>query len=421
MKKVLIIANLFHASPRIPGLVKYLSEFGWQPIILTTSLGERPDDRFGPPNDFRKNYRVIETPSPTKDVGVRVKKRIRSKKYRVVRPLLKFLYRRYSEIVHYPDEEKGWKPLAVEAADELLQKEKVDAIISSSSPVICHLIAEEIKNKHKVPWVADIRDLWSQNANYPYSCIRRLFDRRLELKTLKLADALVCVSSPEAEKLKALHKRKKVYVITNGFYPEKMSNGKPALTSEFTITYTGQIYVKQDPSKLLTALKDLTSEGIVDQNDVSVRFFGPENEVLAKEIEEYGLSAIVKQFGIMSREESFEKQRESQALLLLKWEDPKQRGIYTGKVFEYLAAKRPILATGGTADVVTELLNETNAGVDAQTVEDTKEALRRLYHEYKHTGRVSYKGNAEKVSKYSYRGIAQKYAEVINTVTQASS
>lgn len=421
MKKVLIIANLFYASPRIPGLVKYLPEFGWQPIILTTSLGERPDERFGPPNDFRRNYRVIETPGPTKDVGVRVKKRIRSKKYRFVRPLLKFLYRRYSEIVHYPDEEKGWKPLAVEAADELLQKENVDAIISSSPPVICHLIAEEIKNKHKIPWVADIRDSWSQNANYPYSRIRRFFDRRLELKTLKLADAPVCVSSPLAEDLEILHKRNDVYVITNGFYPEKMSGGKTVLASGFTITYTGQIYEKQDPCKLLTAFKDLISEGVVDQKDVNVRFFGPENEVLAKKIEKYGLSAIVKQFGIVSREESFEKQRESQALLLLKWEDPKQRGIYTGKVFEYLAAKRPILATGGTADVVTELLNETNAGVDAHTVEDTKEALRRLYNEYKHTGRVSYKGNAEKVSKYSYREIAQKYTEVINTVTQASS
>jgi undecaprenyl pyrophosphate phosphatase UppP len=50
----------------------------------------------------------------------------------------------------------------------------------------------------------------------------------------------------------------------------------------------------------------------------------------------------------------------------LKWEDPQERGVYSGKVFEYLAAKRPILATGGTDDVITELLNETNAGIDAQ-------------------------------------------------------
>ena len=61
MKKVLVIANLFHASPRIPGLVKYLPEFGWQPIILTTHIGENLESRFGPPNDFKNNNIVIET------------------------------------------------------------------------------------------------------------------------------------------------------------------------------------------------------------------------------------------------------------------------------------------------------------------------------------------------------------------------
>jgi glycosyltransferase involved in cell wall biosynthesis len=416
LKKVLIIANLFHASPRIPGLVKYLPEFGWQPIILTTSLGERPDERFGPPNDFRENYRVIETAGPAKGVVVRMKKRIRSDKYRVVRPLFRFLYRRYSEIVHYPDEEKGWKPLAIEAADEFLQKESVDAIVSSSSPVTCHLVAKEIKKKYGIPWIADLRDLWSQNANYSYSVVRRFFDRRLELKTLKLADALVGVSLPEAEKLRIMHKGEKVFVITNGFYPEKMSDEKTVLTPEFTITYTGQIYMRQDPSKLLQALEDLIAESAMDQNDIHVRFYGPDSDQFAKEIEECGLLGIVKQYGTVSREKSFERQKESQVLLLLKWENLKERGIYTGKVFEYLAAKRPILATGGTNDVVTKLLKETNAGIDAQDVVDVKEALRRFYGEYKTTGRVSYKGNLERVNKYSYREIANEFVQILNTV-----
>lgn len=330
---------------------------------------------------------------------------------------MKSLYKYYREIAHYPDSEKGWKPFAVKAGDELLQNEDIDAIISSSSPVTTNIIAKELKKKHKIPWVADFRDLWSQNHNYPYSRIRRFFERRLEVRTLQAADALVAVSSPDAEKLEMLHKGKMVYTITNGFDPEKMSDGKANLTSKFTITYTGQIYTKQDPSKLLVALKDLISERAIDPNDVDVRFYGPENGLLAKKIEEYGLSAIVRQCGIVPREISFEKQRESQLLLFLKWEDPRERGIYTGKVFEYLAARRPILATGGTDDVVKELLNETSAGIDAQTVEDIKSALRKLYTEYKLRGKTNYQGNAEKVNKYSYREMARKFAEVINTIT----
>jgi glycosyltransferase involved in cell wall biosynthesis len=415
VKKVLIIAHLFQASPRILGLAKYLPEFGWQPVILTTPLGDRPSGRFGSPNDFRKNNRVIETYGYSSPYG---KKRLASKKYSRVRPFLKFLYKYPREIVRYPDSEKGWKPFAVEAGDELLQNEDVDAIISCSSPVTTHIIASELKIRHKIPWVADFRDLWTQNHNYPYSILRKLFEKKLELKTLSTADALVTGSPLWTEKLKTLHKGKRTYTITNGFDPEKMSDGKTNLTSKFTITHTGQIYTKQDPSKLLAALKDLISERAIESKDVDVRFYGPENGLLAKKIEEYGLSAIVRQCGIVPREISLEKQRESQLLLLLKWEDPQERGVIPGKVFEYLAARRPILATGGTDDVVKELLNETSAGINAQTVEDIKSTLRKLYAEYKLKGKTISQENTEKINKYSYREMAKKFVEVINTIIQ---
>ena len=412
MKKVLIIANLFYASPRIPGLAKYLPEFGWQPIILTTPIGEKPDYRFGPPNDFRENNRVIETYGYSSPYG---KKRLTSKKYSRVRPFLKFLYKYYREIAHYPDSEKGWKPFAVKAGDELLQNEDINAMISSSSPVTTHVIAKELKEKHKIPWVADFRDLWTQNHNYPYSILRKLFEKKLELKTLSMADALVTAASLATEKMKTLHKGKSIYTITNGFDPEKMSDGKANLTSKFTITYTGQIYTKHDPSKLLVALKDLISQGTINPKDVEVRFYGLENELLIKNIEEYGLSDVVKYYGIIPRETSLAKQKESQVLLLLNWEDPRVKEVYTGKIFEYLAAQRPILATGGFGnDVIEALLNETNSGTYCSTVEDIKKTLRELYSEYKLKCKVAYKGNIKEINKYSYREMARKFAEIID-------
>jgi hypothetical protein len=137
-----------------------------------------------------------------------------------------------------------------------------------------------------------------------------------------------------------------------------MSTGKIDLTSKFTITYTGQIYTgREDPSKLLAALRDLIHDGTMNTDDVEVRFYGPENELLAKEIEEYGLFDIVKQYGIVPREVSFKKQRESQILLLLK-----------------------------------------------------------LYAEYKHKGKIGYNGDIEKINKYSYREMARKFAEVLDSI-----
>ena len=158
----------------------------------------------------------------------------------------------------------------------------------------------------------------------------------------------------------------------------------------------------------------MVSGGIINPNEVEVRFYGPEEGWLDKEAEEYGLSAMVKQYGMVPRQVAQEKQRESQLLLLLDWDDPQERGIYSGKVFEYLAARRPILATGGSEDnAVNRLLIETKAGVHAPAVGDIKNKLEELYWEYKAQGKITFGGNRTKINKYSYREMARKYSEVL--------
>jgi glycosyltransferase involved in cell wall biosynthesis len=421
MKKVLIIAHLRHASPRIPGLAKYLPEFGWKPIIITAHVGEKTDS---PIRVIETGYRdvlgvwkKIFRFNPTEDMRKQVKKRlgVTSKK-----SVGDFFLTLLGAIINYPDAEKGWKPFAVKAGSELLQNEDIDAIISSSSPVTSHIIAKELKLKYKIPWVADFRDLWTQNHNYGYGPLRKLIDKRLELKTLLPVDALVTVTPLWTEDLRALHKAKKVYTITNGFDPDKMSKGQIDLTSKFTITYTGKVLYtgKQDPSKLFAALHDLISDGTMNKNEVEVRFYGPEEEWLAKEIEEYGLSTNIKQCGMVPRQISFEKQRESQLLFLLNWEDQRGKGWHSLKIFEYMAAQRPILATGGLGnDAIKELLDETKAGIYCKTIEDIKSSLRELYTGYKLKGKISYNGDMAKINKYSHREMARKFAEVLDTQT----
>jgi glycosyltransferase involved in cell wall biosynthesis len=429
MKKVLIIANLFHASPRIPGLAKYLPEFGWQPIILTAPLGGDPESRFGPSDDFVKSgIRIIETPYSKVsafwkglfgfdkiNVEMRVRERL-STKYKKF--FSTFIFNAYQSIFGYPDADKNWRFIASKKISELLQKKDIDAVISSSSPVTSHLIAKDLKTRHKIPWIADLRDLWSQNHYYPYGPVRKLIDKRLELKTLSTADALVTASQPCAEKLRTLHKGKLTYLITNGFDPEKLNDPPAKLTPKFTITYTGTIYTgKQDPSKLFAALRDLVSNKVMDPKDVEVRFYGYKNGWLRKEIKKYGLSDIVKQCGVAPRQVAFEKQRESQLLLLLNWEDQRERGVYTLKVFEYLAAQRPILATGGTGDdVIKELLDETAAGVYGSKVGDIRNILSDLYSGYKLEGKIGYNGNRAKINNYSYREMAKKFVEVLDDI-----
>jgi glycosyltransferase involved in cell wall biosynthesis len=432
MKKVLIIANLFHASPRIPGLAKYLPEFEWEPIILTVPIGEKPDvlpnakavevpyhDALRDLIDFQKKllWKRLFGISPNESIGRHVEKQfgITSKK-----SFVDSLYNLYKAIIHYPDSERCWKSFAVKVGSELVQKGDIDAIISSSSPVTSHLIAKELKKRHKIPWVADLRDLWTQNHNYGYGTLRKQIDRRLELKTLLPADTLVTVSPPLARKLKRLHRGKTTNTITNGFDPAEMKKEHAGLTSKFTITYTGQIYTgKQDPSKLFAALQNLIAEGNVNPNDVEVEFYGTEYRSLTDDIKKYELSDIVTIHGRIPRQIAFEKQRASQLLLLLNWEEPQECGVYSLKVFEYLAARRPILATGGSCDdVVKALLAETKAGMYAPTVEDIKRILRELYSEYKCKGEISYNGDVEEINKYSYREMARKFAEILDSIAR---
>lgn len=427
-KKVLIVGYIYpyhpRAGARIPGLAKHLSEFGWQPTVLTAPLGDISNSPFGPLNDLRNNVRVIETHqySPVADMGLRTAKRLdvtSRKSYEYVRPVLLLVYKFYLDLFRYPDVEKGWKPFAVSASDELLRDEHFDALISTSPPVISHLIAEELKIKHEIPWIADFPHLWSQDHSYSYSSWRRLTGRRLEVRTLSRADALVTISEPHAARLETLHKGKPIYTITHGFDPASLDMSSRPSPGKFSITYTGSFAPGlRDPWKLFEALQNLVSQGTIDPNDIEVRFYGRQLSWVDREIKQYGLSGVVKQYGPVPMRVAWEKQRESQLLLVPKWEDPQEQGVYSMKIFEYLAARRPILAVGGHHDVVNKVLDETKAGVCAPSTGDVENALRKLYREYKFKGEIAYDGDTERINKYSHREMARKFSEVLNTLVE---
>jgi hypothetical protein len=322
-------------------------------------------------------------------------------------------------ILNYPDGSTKWKNDAIKIGNEYIKANSVDALISSSSPVTSHLIANLLRNQYEIPWIADLRDLWSQNHYYPYGFVRKCIDERLELKTLFSADVLVTVSEPWAEKLGALHhKEKSTFTITNGFDSLKIKDeDQYNLTSKFTITYTGSVYLnKQDPSKLFAALRALISDGSINPNQVEVRFYGFKEQWLAKEIEQYHLAGVAKQYSIVPWEIALKKQRESQILLLLNWEDLKEKGCYPLKVFEYLFSKRPILSVGGSGDdVVGKLLNETGAGFYTSTIEEIKTVISTLYAEYQDKGSIKYNGNLSKINKYSFYEKAKMFSDILNS------
>ena len=427
VKKVLIISYFFNqkeqiGSIRLRGLAKYLPKFGWEPTIITVKS----------PESSEMDFKIIETDYSDlmtnwkKRLGLNldtsVQAQLGTSSNKNQNGIISSLVHMWMEVFAYPDPYKNWYKPAVEAGNELLNKEHFDLILSSSSPVTCHLIGNELSNEHGIPWVADLRDLWSQNHFYEYSNLRKYREKRLEKNTFSTVDAMTTVSAPKTEQLATLHQNKRIYAIPNGFDPDTLNTGKQ-VDNKLSIVYTGRVYEgKMDPEPLFKALNELIESNEIDSNDIILDFYGINVDVLKDKVEKYNLNKIIKLHGLIPRNQVIEKQRQAQILLLLNWNDPNEKGVYTGKVFEYLSAKRPILAVGGYGDgVIEELLEKTQAGDSFNESEGIKNLIKEHYSEFKSNSRVPYNGIQEEIDKFSHMGMAEKFSKVFEDVEKDRS
>ncbi len=432
MARVLVIANLFHASPRIPGVTTHLKEFGWDSTIVTPPLTEKDIDVLGVPKKFNLNVDIVEAPyrgdvfwfwrSMLGSFGLRNKESMTEQlkdKLGISAEisLIDKAMQAYQTVFAYPDPERTWLKPALRVSRSLLRKKRHDAILSSMPFATSHVIACKLKEEFGIPWLADFRDPWTQNQNYNFGAVRKYFEEKLERRIVGQVDAMTAAAPAYADAQLQFH-QKPVTVITNGFDPDKLNDPPAPLTEKMTITYTGPIYTgKHRPEILLEALSNLIKRGQIDPKIVEVRFYGPKRTWLDSKIDEYSLSHVVNQCGAVPRDESIRKQRESQILLLLNWEDTKGKGWYPLKLFEYMAARRPVLAIGGVPGAdVQRLIDGTKVGICALMVKDVELALLYYYDEYKTKGNIAYVGNEEQIHKYSYREMAFKFANTLNEI-----
>jgi hypothetical protein len=420
VKKVLIISYFFPPRPgvaslRLGGLAKYLPEFGWKPTILTAKLHSPSDPR----------YRVIETEDS--DILIEWKRRLGFSPERTFRDQLgqtdkkdtymDYLLNTAKEILAYPDYNKKWYRYALPVARDLLKREKFNAIISSAGPYTTHLIARELKKESGIPWIADFRDLWTQNHYYSYSRIRKYFETKLEVRTLMDADAITTVSYPLADKLRRIH-HAPVFVVPNGFDPDLL-NYDVAVTRKFSIVYTGRLYRgKRDPEPLFRVIKKFIDCKIMDPHDIDIQFWGFFEKWVQDLVEKYTLNSVVSIHGIIPHEQALEKQRCSQILLLLSWDDPSDEGVLTGKIFEYLAARRPVLFLGYSKGVIGDLLNDTQAGAMPGNEQELEEILKTFYRQFKVEGKVRYSGIDSRIILYTHKEMAYKLSTVLDEVVK---
>jgi glycosyltransferase involved in cell wall biosynthesis len=262
-----------------------------------------------------------------------------------------------------PDENVPWSTFALPIAIRLVRREKIDVVLTTSPPPSLHLLGAAVKRATSAAWVADLRDpLTSHPHRRGYeSKLARLKEKSVggvARLVASQADAIVAASDAIAGEARALEPRGKVVTIANGCDFDDFAGLAHHQSDRLRITHTGHFHGKRDPKPFLQALAE---SGL---DDVVVRFAGDFRAADREYAESLGLGDRVELLGDVSRRRSLELQRDSEALLLLVPESGgRGRDVLTGKIYEYLAAERPILAVVPPDGAAARLVQDTGAGV----------------------------------------------------------
>jgi glycosyltransferase involved in cell wall biosynthesis len=279
-----------------------------------------------------------------------------------------------------PDEVVTWNLTAIPAAVRIVRNEKIDLVLTTSPPNSVHLIGAAVKAATGVRWVADLRD---SIASHPHRNVESAAVRAKEKVSASVArlvarkaDAIVAASDAIADEVRGLDPAGFVVTILNGADFDDFAGLEYRPSTRFRITHTGSFFGKRDPRPFLRAVAE---SGL---NDVVARFVGGFRSTDLEWAESLRLGDRLEIHPYVPRRESLALQRDSEALLLLIPEaDGRGKGVLSGKVFEYVAAERPILAAVPPDGAAAELIRETGAGVVVapDDVAGLQEALRGLH------------------------------------------
>jgi glycosyltransferase involved in cell wall biosynthesis len=376
VKKVLIITYYWPPSggagvQRWLKFVKYLPESGIDPIVLTVD----PRYAFYPQSD---ETLVKDIPQ-----GVRIFKTKSFEALKFISWLFgkdKVAYGGFSNVnkknplqtllrfirgnLFIPDARIGWNRYAVKKAREIIREHDIRTVITTGPPHSTHLTGMRLKKDLNIKWIADFRDPWTDIFYYDdlmHTPVAKRIDLKKERNVLTVADRIItnCDSNKDLllSKTGSLG-RSKFSVITNGFDEDDFDVPDPEV-NEFVITYMGTISDHYKPQVFFMVLSELRKKF----PDVTFRFKITGNISLQMEnlIKDHGIYDIFDYMGYVSHDQLAGFLKGSSALLYIFPETTHEKGI-AGKLFEYLASERPIIALGSVESDASDIIRECDAG-----------------------------------------------------------
>jgi len=431
VKKVLIITYYWPPSggagvQRWLKLSKYLERFKIIPYILTVDEKYASYISTDPSlcNEIGENVKVIKTRSfepiniyaklaGEKNVPTAGFSNVDNKKF-----IQKFINALRSNLF-IPDPRKGWIPYAYKKARQIIEKENIDTIITSSPPHSTQLIGLKLKRKLNIKWIVDLRDPWTDIYYYQilrHSYISAAIDKNYEKKVLLNCDRITTVS----EGLKSLFQNKgfhlpdrKFSIIPNGYDPEDFKIQKESGHDKFIICYTGTISEQYNPYIFLDEFKNIIDE--FPDITIIMRFVGMIFEKLKLYIKKIGIENNVEIISTVPHNKSVEYIISANVLLLIIPEIKNNKGIVTGKLFEYLATRNKIICIGDPGCDAAKIIEKCNAGRTFDRNSNTKlhNYMVKLINNFINGSDI--KNDSKEIDYYSRENLSEKYAEIIKS------
>lgn len=450
---------------------KYLPEFNWEPTVLTVKpiafpardhslLSELPEQvkiiRCGSLDPLRLLYladRRSRSKSPLEDHAQRSRHRRgtggaqaghrrdwHSKKTLGEPFLCQDKLRRRAGFLqslspwfNLPDNKVGFVPFAVLKARQLLQKNEIDLVFTTSPPPSVHLIGYYLKKHWQIPWVADFRDLWQPNFETPdASRLHRQFRERLQTTILTEADHILTVNIEIANRFLNGIDKKKITTIPNGFdeadYPAKSLNPTPlnnsvATTKKFTIIYWGTLSPLAPVEPFFQALQLACQKHQINQRTIRFVHIGSASGSGARSVaKNYRLDCIVEEPGYLPHRAGLQLLVDADLFLLLVAQAQHTDLITTGKIFEYLPFGKPVLAIAPEQGAAARLIEDLQCGdvVSPQNIELLSEKFAGLYWRYQ-AGKLKISVAQEKLKPYTRREQTRTLAGIFDNLVRLSA
>ena len=435
MKKVLIVSYYFPPSggpgvQRVLKFVKYLPEFGWQPVVLTVRDGDYPARDESLLTEIPKHavvhrtkifepYRLYRTlTGKPANAPVDVENIPQSgKKNSLMESAAEFVRSTF----FIPDARIGWYPYAVPEGLRIIREEGINAIYSSSPPYTTAVIARKLHRATGVPWIAGFRDPWTGFLSTPDRwMLPRMVDEFLERSVFRDADAVEAawrgILKDITAKVPTINRQKLLY-LPNGFDRDDYPTLEPQANARFTVTYTGSMYGKRNPKTFLAAVEGLVSAGKVDPAKILLKFIGRFGGEVRDMLQGSSLHDSIELISYLPHSKSVEELLRSDALLLIV--DEAGAGsdeIVPGKVFEYIGAQRPIIALAPEG-AIAELMRETRSGSVAknQDIPSIQAAFVECYENFLYH-RPNPEQDREAVKRYDRKEITRQLATLLDAL-----